>query len=123
VVLVQRPAIELTFRAVLGVDRAAVEAERFGVAVRNARRFPALAGGVQGLFAWIGEQRIDRGVQLASSGDGVLIGREHDLRVVFEHGPARILGLGARATRRQGQAESGRGGGLEGGCEHDGVAF
>ena len=110
--LVERPGVDQTLGPVcLVVDRPAVEAERLGEPVVVAGRQPRLLGGLQGLVGRVGEERIDRRIELGRRLQRRLVRRVHAGGVVVDdrlgvvvarrrpaHGPVR---RGRRRRRRR----------------------
>ncbi|MCY1361030.1 hypothetical protein D9M69_476810 [compost metagenome] len=80
---VQRPGVELAFPV---VDHGVAEAEHLGLHVRHAGGQPGFAGGVQGVGAGVGEQRVDRGLQGLAGGGGVVEDVVGEVGVVGDHG-------------------------------------
>lgn len=112
--LVQRPGVDLAFGALVVVDRAAVEAERLGLAIELARGQPRLARGGQAIGRGRGGEGLYGGLHVLRSGQRVAVVGVHQRGVVRGHGGV----AGGRGLRVgggvQGQAKDGGGqGGLE----------
>ena len=96
--LVERPGVDQTFGAVLlVVDRTAVEAERLGQAVVVACRQPRLLGGFQRLVRRVGEERVDRRVQLGRRLERCLVGGVHPGGVVVDDRLGVVVARAGRA--------------------------
>lgn len=96
---IQRPGIHLAFPIVN--DRVA-ETVDFRLLVGNTRLDPGFAGGLQCLFAWRCDQRIDRLVQRLRRGQRILVFRMRDIGVMLDDG-SRISGglCGKRGESRR----------------------
>ena len=118
--LVQRPGVDLAFGALVIVDRAAVEAEGFGLAVELARVQPGLAGFLQTFGGGCLDELGNGGLHVFGRGQGVAVVGMHQGGVVGRHGleihrgdggcsRCRGLGVGRQGRQRGAGGQGGKG--------------
>ncbi|MCY1453836.1 hypothetical protein D9M71_708560 [compost metagenome] len=91
---VQRPGVDRAFPV---VHHGVAEAEGFTLRVGLARDQPGVAGGLQGFFAGLGDQRVDCTLQHLGGVQGVAKGGFGDVGIVLHHGlHGSVVDLGGR---------------------------